>query len=78
MTSVSRRSCTSRDGRLPSLEINIPKLKVWTTKIQQSKSRHPIYLVKDLVSDSAFPFKPIQCMIVRIDCNRLLIERAKK
>lgn len=48
------------------------------TKIHQSKSHHTIYLVKDLVSDSAFPFKPKEPLIVRIDGNRLIVEKAKR
>jgi len=48
------------------------------TKIQQSKSHHTIYLVKDLVGDSAFPFKPKEPLMIRIDGNRLVIEKSKK
>lgn len=48
------------------------------TKIQQSKSHHTIYLVKDLVSDSAFPFKPKEPLIVRIEGNHLVVEKAKR
>jgi len=48
------------------------------TKIMQVGSRHTIYLQKDLVSDSAFPFKPKEQLLVRIDGNHLIVEKAKK
>jgi hypothetical protein len=48
------------------------------TKIQQSKSHHTIYLQKDLVSDSTFPFKPKEELVIRIDGNRLIVEKPKR
>jgi hypothetical protein len=48
------------------------------TKIHQVGSRHTIYLQKSLVEDSAFPFKPREPLIVRIEGDRLIIERAEK
>ena len=48
------------------------------TKIQQVGSRHTLYLQKDLVNDSAFPFKPKKQLLVRIKGNRLIIEKPKK
>ena len=47
-------------------------------KIQQSGSRHTIYLRKDLVNDSAFPFKPNQPLIIRIEGERLVIEKLNR
>lgn len=47
------------------------------TKIHQVGSRHSIYLRKDLVTDSGFPFKVGEPLIVRIDRDRLIIERVK-
>jgi hypothetical protein len=45
------------------------------TKIHQVGSRHTIYLQKILVEDSAFPFKPGEPLVVRIDGDKLIIER---
>jgi hypothetical protein len=45
------------------------------TKLQKVKSRHTIYIRKDLVGDSAFPFKVGERLIIRIDGNRLVIEK---
>lgn len=47
------------------------------TTIQEVGSRHTIYLRKDLVNDSAFPFEPKQPLIVRIKGDKLIIEKAK-
>ena len=48
------------------------------TKIQKAGSRHTIYLKKDLVNDSAFPFKPKQALTVKIKGERLVIEKLNK
>jgi len=48
------------------------------TKIQQAGSRHTIYLRKELVKDSAFPFKPKQPLIVKIQGERLVIEKLNR
>jgi hypothetical protein len=48
------------------------------TKIHKVGSRHTIYLQKDLVEDSAFPFKPGEPLMVRIDGNKLIIERREE
>jgi hypothetical protein len=45
------------------------------TKIIRVGSRHTIYLEKAFVEDSLFPFKPNQPLAVRIDKNRLIIEK---
>jgi hypothetical protein len=45
------------------------------TKILKVGSRHTIYLEKAFVEDSAFPFKPNEPLIVKIDGERLIIER---
>lgn len=45
------------------------------TKILKVGSRHTIYLEKAFVEDSAFPFKPNEPLIVKIDDERLIIER---
>jgi hypothetical protein len=47
------------------------------TKIQKVGSRHTIYLRKDLVQDSSFPFKPNEPLIARIEGARLVIEKAE-
>ena len=48
------------------------------TKIHRVDSRHTIYLRKELVNDSNFPFKAGELLIIRIEGNRLVIEKLKK
>jgi len=48
------------------------------TKINKIGSRHTIYLQKALVEDSMFPFKPGEPLVIRIEGNRLVIERVKE
>ena len=48
------------------------------TKITKVGSRHTIYLEKSFVEDSAFPFKPNGELLVRIEGNRIIIEKSKK
>ena len=45
-------------------------------KIYVSKGRHSINLPSELVRDSAFPFKPLEELIARIDGGRVVIEKA--
>lgn len=49
-----------------------------TSKIIKAGPRHTIYLEKGLVEDSAFPFKPKELLNVRIEGERLIIERQAK
>jgi hypothetical protein len=53
-------------------------VKETTTKIQKADSRHTIYLKKELVNDSSFPFIPGEPLIVRIDGKRLVVEKSNK
>ena len=46
-----------------------------TTKITKVGSRHTIYLEKAFVEDSLFPFKPDEYISIKIDKNRLIIEK---
>jgi len=46
------------------------------TKLARVGSRHTIYLRKSFVQDSAFPFKPGEPIVVRIENNKLVMERA--
>lgn len=46
------------------------------TKILKVGSRHTIYLEKAFVEDSAFPFKPDEPLIVKIEGKRLVVEPA--
>ena len=48
------------------------------TKIHKAGSRHTIYLRKDLVMDSAFPFKPKEPLLIKIEGKRLLIEKLNR
>jgi len=48
------------------------------TKIQKADTKHTIYLKKDLVNDSAFPFRPKEPLVIRIEGQRLVIERISK
>jgi hypothetical protein len=45
------------------------------TKILKVGSRHTIYLEKAFVEDSQFPFEPDEPLLVRIDKNRLVVEK---
>jgi len=47
------------------------------TKITKVGSRHTIYLEKAFVEDSAFPFRPDEQLIARIDRNKVIIEKAR-
>jgi hypothetical protein len=46
------------------------------SKIYQVGPRHTIYLSKDLVSDSTFPFEPKEEINIRIENNMLVIEKS--
>lgn len=46
------------------------------TKIYRVGSRHTIYLQKDLVNDSAFPFKPNEAITIKIEDGGLSIEKS--
>jgi hypothetical protein len=48
------------------------------TKISRVGSRHSMYLQKALVEDSAFPFKPGESLIIRIEREMLVVERPQK
>jgi hypothetical protein len=47
-----------------------------TVKIYKVDSRHSIYLSKDFVNDSAFPFKPNEKLIAKIENRKIVIEKA--
>ena len=49
-----------------------------STKINKVGSRHTIYLQKALVEDSMFPFKPGEPLVIRIEGDKLVIEKASK
>lgn len=44
-------------------------------KIYVSKGRHSINLPTELVRDSAFPFKPLEELVAKIDGDRVIIEK---
>ena len=44
-------------------------------KIYLSKGRHSINLPTGFVRDSAFPFKPLEELVARIDGKRVVIEK---
>ncbi len=46
-------------------------------KIYKVGSRHSINLPSGLVTDSAFPFKPNEELIARIEGKRVILERQK-
>jgi len=48
------------------------------TKISRVGSRHTIYLQKNLIEDTNFPFKVGEIITVRIDGNKLTIEHENK
>lgn len=47
-----------------------------TVKIYKVDSRHSIYLPKDFVNDSAFPFKPNEKLLAKIENKKVVIEKA--
>jgi hypothetical protein len=47
------------------------------TKINKVGSRHTLYLQKNLVEDSQFPFKPGEPLIIKIEGDKLVVERRK-
>jgi hypothetical protein len=57
-------------------EIVVKKTKVKITEV--GGTRHTIYLRKDFVTDSAFPFRPRQELEAKIVGNRIIIERTKE
>ena len=48
------------------------------TKIYTSGSRHSLYVPSGLVNDSAFPFAVGETLTIRIDNDRILVEKSKK
>ena len=44
-------------------------------KIYVSKGRHSINLPPEFVRDSAFPFKPLEELVARIDGKQVIIEK---
>lgn len=47
-------------------------------KIYAFRSRHSINLPSEFVRDSAFPFKPNEELLAKIEGNKLVIEKLKK
>jgi hypothetical protein len=45
------------------------------TKIHKVGSRHTIYLKTDIMNDSNFPFQVGEPLIIRIESDKLIIER---
>jgi hypothetical protein len=45
------------------------------SKIAKVGSRHTIYLEKAFVEDSSFPFKPDEYLSIKIDKNKLIVEK---
>jgi len=45
------------------------------TKIRRVDSRHTIYLKTDLISDSNFPFKVGDPLIIKIEGDKLVIAK---
>jgi hypothetical protein len=48
------------------------------TKINRVGARHTIYLRKDLVDDTNFPFEVGEPLMVRIEGEKLVIEKERK
>ena len=48
------------------------------TKMYRSDGRYSVYIPAGLVKDSAFPFTDKETLTIKIEGNRLLIEKAKK
>lgn len=45
------------------------------TKIYQVNSRHTIYLPKDFVNDSSFPFQIGEELTARIEGDKIVVEK---
>jgi hypothetical protein len=52
--------------------------KTTKTKIYKVNSRHTIYLPKDFVNDSTFPFIVGETLIAKIDGEKITIEKTKE
>jgi hypothetical protein len=48
------------------------------TKIYTSGGRHSIYIPSGLVNDSAFPFAVGETLTIRIENDRIIVEKTKK
>ncbi len=48
------------------------------TRIYKSGQRHSIYLRKDLVEDTMFPFEVGEPLLVKIEGNKLIVEKGKE
>jgi len=57
-------------------EIVVKETKVKITEVNGSK--HTIYLRKDFVTDSAFPFRPGQKLVAKIVGRMVIIEAPEK
>jgi len=74
-------SLSTQKNKQKSKKVDTPRyirekmVKEAKTKINQVGSRHTIYLQKSLVEDSNFPFKPGEPLIIRIEGDRLIVER---
>jgi hypothetical protein len=66
-----------KQGYLLKLPSNNPATAQAKVKIYVSKGRHSINLPSEFVSDSAFPFKPLEELVARIDGKRVVIERRR-
>lgn len=48
------------------------------TKIYKSGSRHSLYLRKDLIEDTSFPFKIGEPLIIRTEGDKLIVEQERR
>jgi hypothetical protein len=48
------------------------------TKIYKSNGRRSLYIPAGLINDSAFPFKNGEPLSIRVEGERVIIEKAKK
>ena len=69
----------SKKSRVFNLSLGITRPALMTAeakvKIYVSGERHSINLPGEFVRDSAFPFKPLEELVARIDGKRVVIER---
>jgi len=47
------------------------------TKIYKSNGRRSIYIPAGLIKDSAFPFKNGELLTIKVDGQRLIVEKKK-
>jgi len=56
----------------------MPMTKETKTKIYRVGARHTLYLPKDFVTDSTFPFTVNEELTAKIEGSKIIVERSRK